>query len=380
MGKIGLREWFGAGRAIASGDLIRSDGPGQYCAGFESRLAAMMGSKHALSVNSGTSALTAALAAAGVGPGDEVLVSAYTWIASAAAPVLVGAVPILVDVDESLTMDPGDLERKITPHTKAIIPVHMINRPCDMGRIMQIARRHDLLVIEDACQAIGVRYGDQYCGAIGDVGTFSFNQYKNMSAGEGGAIITSDTGLFARAWNYHDLGVDFRDQHLSYAGAVFVGSNMRSSEIQGAMLDVQLGKLPRRLKRMRRRYELLFEALTRAGLPVTPHHDPDNAVSLAVTFETEAEAIAYAGHRGVARLFDNSKHVYTNWDAILNKRTFHPRMDPWAWAARPIEYDLDMCAGTLDLLRRSCRVSLLDQYPLTVVRVLARALSGRGTR
>ena len=131
---------------------------------------------------------------------------AYTWMATAAAPVMVGAVPVLVDIDESLTIDPADIERKITPYTRAIMPVHMLNLPCNMDAIMAIAKKRKLLVIEDACQAVGVRYKDRYCGAIGDAGAFSFNAYKNINIGEGGAVITNDDRIFARARKYHDLG------------------------------------------------------------------------------------------------------------------------------------------------------------------------------
>src|SRR6185503_13656684 len=131
-------------------------------------------------------------------------------------PVMVGAVPILVDIDESLTIDPADIERKITPHTKAIIPVHMINLTCAMDQIMAIAKKHNLQVIEDACQAVGVRYKDRYCGAVGDAGAFSFNSYKNMNIGEGGAFVTNDGALYARARNYHDLGAPIRGHEETF--------------------------------------------------------------------------------------------------------------------------------------------------------------------
>ena len=211
MANLGVREWLAAGRAIAEGNLMRYADKAHFVTAFERRLATYVGSKYALTVNGGTSALICALAAAGVGPGDEVLVPAYTWLATPAAAIIVGAVPILVDINDTLTMDPIDLERKITPFTKAIIPVHMANLPCAMDEIMAIARKYRLLVIEDACQAVGVRYKDKFCGALGDVGAFSFNKFKNINIGEGGAVLTSDDRLFARALNFHDLGLFARD-------------------------------------------------------------------------------------------------------------------------------------------------------------------------
>jgi dTDP-4-amino-4,6-dideoxygalactose transaminase len=380
MQRLGLSEWLAAGHAIARHDLLRNTGRGQFCVRFETRLAKMTGVRRILTINSGTSALTCALAALGVGPGDEVLVPAYTWMSSAAAPLHVGAVPVLVDIDETLTMDPNDIERKITPHTRAILPVHMINRPCDMDRILDIARRHELLVVEDACQAVGVRYHDKYCGAIGDAGAFSFNQHKNLTIGEGGAVLLNDDKVYARAYNYHDIGVAFRKMNLPDTGGVFVGMNLRLNELQGAMLNAQLNRLPRRIEKMRRRYEVVHEALEKGGYPIAPHNDPSNGVGLAVTFKTEAEAIEFSKHRLAFRLYDNSKHVYTNWDAILEKRTFHPKMNPWAWAKREIEYSADMCERTLDILKRSCRVALGERYPVPVVRYLAQKFRTRGPR
>ena len=188
MAKMGFAEWLAAGRAIAEGNLIRYSERSHFVDQFETRLARQFGVSHALTVNSGTSALVCALAAAGVGPGDEVLVPAYTWMSTPAAAVIVGAVPILVEINDTLTVDPVDLDKKISPFTKAIVPVHMVNRPCAMDEIMAIARKHRLIVIEDACQAVGVRYKDQFCGTFGDMGAFSFNIYKNMNIAEGGAV------------------------------------------------------------------------------------------------------------------------------------------------------------------------------------------------
>lgn len=369
MPNVGLREWLAVGQAIASGSLLRYGGKGRFTERFEQRMGAMLGAKHVLAVNSGTGALISALAAAGIGPGDEVLVPAYTWMATATAPVMVGAVPILVDIDESLTLDLADLERKITPYTRAIIPVHMGNSPCDMDAIMALAKQHKLVVIEDACQAVGVRYKDSFCGAIGDMGAFSFNAYKNINIGEGGAVITSDDRLFARARNYHDLGVWARGHDETYNEANFVGANMRVTEIDGAMLGVQLERLQPMLSAMRKRRAMVAPILAQsARMKVSPHHDPASAVTLTVIFPTCEEAAAFANERGITRLQDNSKHVYTNWESILAKRTHHPKLNPWVWAQREIEYAPDMCARTLDILDRTCRIPLGLNYAAPVMR------------
>lgn len=378
MPDVGLREWFAAGRAIAKGHLLRYEPGAGLTSRFERELGEAVGARHVLAVNSGTSALVAALAAAGIGPGDEVLVPAYTWMATAAAPVQVGAVPVLVDIDETLTMDPEDIRAKITPYTRAIIPVHMVNAPCDMDAIMSIAREHGLIVIEDACQSVGVPYKDRYCGAIGDLGTYSFNKMKNMNIGEGGAVLTNDERYFIRARSYHDLGSLVRQHGDRLNEPEFVGMNMKVTEIDGAMLSVQLKKVIPMLRRMQKRRAVLAEILSGSQeFRVTPHNDPGSAVSLSILAPTREKAIELTGRRGVHnRLRDSSKHLYTNWEPILQKRTFHPKMNPWAWAKRDITYTPDMCARTLDILDRTCIVTLGLRYPTPLMALIARKLSG----
>lgn len=375
MAKPGFREWIAAGQAIRGGNLLRLEGPRGYTRRFEKNFASYMGVEKALTLTSGTVGLHAAMVAIGVGPGDEVLVPAYTWIASAAAPALAGAVPVLVDIDETLTMDPEDVERKITPHTKAILPVHMVNAPCNMEAIMDIARRHGLMVVEDACQAVGVDYRGRKCGTFGDIGVFSFNHYKNMTIGEGGAVVTNDSRLYARLMNFHDLGIWARDGYDAGNEPAFLASHSRMTEVQGAMLDVQLSRLPGSISRLKSNRKAAAEVLARAGgLAMSPHNDPGNEAALTVIFDTEREAMQYATRPGVHRIYDNSKHVYTNWDPILNQRTPHPRLNPWAWANRSITYDASTCARTLDIMRRSCRLHLSTSWPAPVTRMVASAL------
>lgn len=367
MASVGVGEWLAVGRAIASKNLLRYGG--SFTENFEQRFATYLKAKHVLTMQGGTGALIAALAAAGVGPGDEVLVPAYTWMATAAAPVMVGAVPVMVDINESLTIDPADIERKITPYTRAIIPVHMVNAPCDMDAIMKIARKHNLMVIEDACQSVGVPYKDRFTGAIGHLGAHSYNQYKNINVGEGGAVITSDDRLFARARNYHDLGSFVRNHEQTFNEPTFVGANMRATEVDGAMLGVQLSKMIPMLARFQKRRAAiapLFEG--KRGFRISPHNSPENAMTLTVIFDRIDEAKRFSKETGAFRLQDNSKHVYTNWEPILSQRTFHPKMNPWNWAQRPIEYTPDMCARSLDILERTCRIDLGGRAPTMLLK------------
>jgi dTDP-4-amino-4,6-dideoxygalactose transaminase len=377
MPRVGLREMAALGRVIASGKLSRySTGNTGATSRFEARLREKLEVKHVLTVNSGTSALISALAAAGVGPGDEVLVPAYTWVSTAVAPLAVGAVPILVDIDESLTIDPEDIERKITPYTKAIIPVHMRNLVCNMDRIMEIAKRHRLIVIEDACQAVGVNYKGRHAGTIGQAGAFSFNHHKNLNAGEGGAVITNDDRIFTRARMYHDVGSYIREHEFEGNEPIFAGFNFRVSELTGAVLLAQLSRLSPLLHRLGRRREIMAECLSKSRkMSISPHHDPTNAVGLSVIFERVQDAKDFSQHRGVERLIDTGRHVFTNWDPIFAQRSFDMRMDPYKWTHREITYSAEMCRKTLDILERTCYVSLGPQYPLALIWLQARKLA-----
>jgi dTDP-4-amino-4,6-dideoxygalactose transaminase len=369
MPRVGVTELITLSRVIASGQLLRyRGGEHGFTTKFEMNLTKQLGVKHALTVNSGTSALVSALAAAGIGPGDEVLVPAYTWVATAIAPLAVGAVPVLVDVNESLTIDPEDIKRKI-------MPVHMLNLVCDMDAITAIAKQHRLKVIEDACQAVGVTYKGRRVGTIGEAGAFSFNQFKNLNSGEGGAVLTNDDRIFTRARMYHDVGSYTREYAFESNEAVFAGVNLRVSELTGAVLHAQLPKLDPLLRRLRRRHTMMTRYLSRTSkFRISPHNDPANAVGLTVVFDRPEQAKAFAANSGVERLIDTGRHVYTNWQPIMTQRTFHERMNPWKWANRDITYSNDMCSRTLDILARTCRVALGAQYPQAFMQLRAQML------
>ncbi len=291
---IGIREAAAALRVLAKGDLARySTSKASQTEQFERELAVAMGSETTLAVNSGTSALICALVGAGIGPGDEVLVPAYTWVSTAAAPLAVGAIPILVDIDESLTIDPIDIKRKITNATRAIMPVHMLNLACDMNAIMAIADESDLVVIEDACQAIGVSYQGKRLGTIGDAGAFSFNQQKNIKCGEGGALLTNSSRIYGRARMYHDVGSYERRDQFDVDEPVFVGINARMPELSAAVLRPQLRRLDAQIELRQKRRSMILERLH--DLPgqefhVSPHHDPESAVGIAISFDDPAQA------------------------------------------------------------------------------------------
>jgi dTDP-4-amino-4,6-dideoxygalactose transaminase len=377
MGKEEIRE---VAKVIAGKQFMRyRGGEGGYVERFEKALCAKIGVQHALTVNSGTSALIAAMVGLGIGPGDEVIVPAYTWVATALAPVAVGAVPIMADVDESLMLDPADLERKITRYTKAIIPVHMLNLVCDLDRIRAVARRHRIPICEDACQAVGLTYQRHRVGSVGEVGAFSFNQFKNITCGEGGAVLTSSERIYQRAMMYHDTGCWTRPQASEFKEPFYPGVNYRATEIMGAMLGVQLQRLDGILEGLRVRRALLAELLARsAAFRISPHNDPAHAVALSILFATVKEAKEFADrHKDlVGRPIDTGRHVYTNWEPLLNQTAFHPKMNPYRWAHRKITYSKDMCARSLDIMARTCHVRFAYNTPLPQIRRVAKALLG----
>jgi dTDP-4-amino-4,6-dideoxygalactose transaminase len=213
---------------------------GEEVAAFEEEFAAFCGVKQAIGVNTGTSALHLALLAAGIGPGDEVVTVSHTFVATVSAIRYAGATPVLVDVDPtSFTMDPRLVERAITKRTKAILPVHLYGQPADMDPILEIARKHGLCVIEDACQAHGAEYKGRRAGSMGHMAAFSFYPGKNLGAcGEGGALVTNDPELAKRVRMLRDWGQDRRYHHA------LEGFNYRMDGLQGAFLRVKLRHLP----------------------------------------------------------------------------------------------------------------------------------------
>jgi dTDP-4-amino-4,6-dideoxygalactose transaminase len=212
---------------------------------FEKKWAQLLGGKRCLAVVNGTNALNTSLAQLEIGWGDEVLVTPYTFIASVSCILFNGAIPVFVDVDpETFQMDPEKIEEKITPHTRAILPVHILGLPCDMERIMSIARKHDLLVVENACQAWLAEINGKKAGTFGKAGCFSFQTSKNMPIGEGGAIISNDDALMDRCFSYHNYGNPYGSTAGQIgAGTVMIGTKLRITEYQAAIGLAQLERL-----------------------------------------------------------------------------------------------------------------------------------------
>jgi len=371
--------------------LFRYYGPQEYPSKvreLEVTFADKAGSKYALAVNSCTSALITALIAVGVGPGDEVIVPGYTFFASCAAIVGARAIPVVAEVDETLTLDPDDLERKITPYTKAVIPVHMRGVPCDMDRIMKVARKHNLKVVEDVAQACGGTYMGKYLGTFGDCGCFSFQYHKIITSGEGGMITTDDPLLYDRCMGYHDAAACWRPERFGeerYQGELFCGVNYRMSELTGAVMLAQFRKLDGLLALLKKNQHMILDGL-KGIQDITPRpvSDPDGDIGLCIIFylddpdkvpaftaALQAEGVAATGRSRIAAS-DTTKqqnmpdwHVYDSWDHVINRGTPTPEGCPYTCPLykgdAPSRYSKTMAPKTLEYLNRSVHLDVPAQ-------------------
>lgn len=214
---------------------------------FEQAFARFQDAKHGICITNGTAAIEVCLRALGIGCGDEVIVPPYTFIATASAVLSVSATPVFVDIEpRTLNIDPTKIESAITPQTKAIIAVHIAGCPADMDGVMEVARKHNLYVIEDACQAHGAEWKGRKVGAIGHLGTFSFQASKNLNAGEGGIILTDDDELADRVWSVHNVG---RTKDGGWYEHPVLGGNFRMTEWQAAILLAQMERVPEQSRR-----------------------------------------------------------------------------------------------------------------------------------
>lgn len=362
--------------------LFRYYGPEQYPSKvreFEERFAARMGAKHCLAMNSCTSALISALVAVGVGPGDEVIVNSYTFFASCAAIVAAKAVPVICEIDDSLTMDPDDLEKKITEHTRAVIAVHMRGAPCDMDRITAICRKHDIRLVEDCAQACGGSYKGKALGTFGDVGCFSFQYHKIITAGEGGACVTNDDRLYDRLMGYHDTAACWRPDRFGgerYAGELFCGVNYRMSELTGAVMLAQLGKLDRLLGAMRSNKNRIKDQIEDLkGITFRRLNDDagDAAICLMFMLDDKGKVSPFVDAlkaEGVdaAGVFDKGIpdwHIYSHWKHVLDKATPTSEGCPYACphykGNAPSRYSDSMCPNTNEVLSRTVHLDIPSQ-------------------
>jgi dTDP-4-amino-4,6-dideoxygalactose transaminase len=291
---------------------------------LEQEVAKRAGVPYAVAVNSGTSALWVALVGLGVGPGDEVIVPGYTFIASISSIIYARAVPILAEVDRTLNLDPADVKRKITPRTKAILAVHMLGNPARLEELKALAEEHKLLLIEDCAQAFGARYKGRGVGSIGNAGTYSFNVYKTITAGDGGMVVTRDEAAYRRFFGLHDQGHSPLRAGVEIGQRPFVGLDFRMTELSAAVLLAQLSKLGTILERLHANKQRLKQAIADLpGLEFREITDAEGECATLLTVFLPSEEIArkLAKDLGTRVVVDSGWHVYSNMEQILQKRT-----------------------------------------------------------
>ncbi|UGU15140.1 DegT/DnrJ/EryC1/StrS family aminotransferase [Sinomicrobium kalidii] len=292
---------------------------------LEAALCQKMQTKHAQLVSSGTAALSVALSSAGVGAGDEVIMPAFTFVASFESVMAVGAVPVLVDIDDTLTLDPVAVEKAVTARTKVVMPVHMCGSSAQLKELKAICDKHGLLLLEDACQAIGATYEGKPLGSYGDLGCFSFDYVKTITCGEGGAVITNNDQYAQNADHYSDHGHDHVGKDRGAEQHPFLGYNFRISELHAAVGLAQLSRLDEFLGIQKRNYTILREALNTVP-GITFRRVPEGAeenysfLSFFLPDESSArkahKALGEAGVDGCFYWYDNNWHYVRQWQHL----------------------------------------------------------------
>lgn len=334
---------------------------------FEESFSRKIGVKHTLGVTSGTASLMVALKAAGIGPGDKVIVPACTFIATAGAVVCAGAVPIFADIDESMSLDPDGIGRYVDKYTKAVIPVPILGNPCQMDAIMEQAKKYNLIVIEDAAQSCGSKYKGRYSGSFGDINCFSMQINKILSTGDGGMVCTNEDNLYERAVRYHDQGM-FREKegflHVDENADIFIGQNYRMSEITASVALEQVKKLDSIVSRMRRTKYYIKNAIRDIpGLGFRRINDEEgdagNAIILLLpTPEKSLAFVSALSAEGIpaGRLY-NGEPIYMV-PQILHQKTVDKNGFPFNQFSEKIVYAKDMCPHALDIMARNVLVHI----------------------
>jgi len=324
------------------------------------------GVQYGVAVNSGTSALLTALAGLAIGPGDEVIVPGYTFIASLSSIVFSRAVPVLAEIDRTFNLDPADVEAKITPRTKAIMVVHMTGVPARLNELRALADKHGLLLVEDCAQAAGASYHGRSVGSVGDAGAFSFNVYKTITSGDGGMVTTDNEETYKRAFAFHDQGHSPLRTGVEIGERPFIGLDFRFTEVQAAILIAQIRKLPMlmgHLRQNKRRYQEMIADLPGLEFREMPDPDGEIATMLTVILPTAEIAQKIAADLGTKVIAEAGWHVYNNMEAILEQRTITPvacpfTCSPYTSRGGNMRYSKGMLPNTDALLGRSLNISI----------------------
>lgn len=297
---------------------------------FEAEIAKLNGVKYAHTCTSGSTAVAIAMACCGIGAGDEVIVPPFTYIATVEGALLGGALPIFAEIDETLCLSPEGIRKAITPNTKAIVLVHMCGSMAKIDEILEICKEHNLLLIEDTAQALGGTYKGKALGSFAPMGCFSFDFFKIITAGEGGAVITNDETLYNYAHQYSDHGHDHIGDNRGEEQHPIIGFNYRMGELNAAVGLAQIRKMPYILSQQRKHKAILKECLAQFS-EVSFRHIPDEAGDAATfmdfflpdeaTTRAVVKALKEAGIGGVQYWYDNNFHYIKNWHHIKDMKT-----------------------------------------------------------
>jgi 8-amino-3,8-dideoxy-alpha-D-manno-octulosonate transaminase len=342
---------------------------------FEQEFAASMGVKHVLALTSGTASLHCGLTVLGAGPGDEVILPAWAWHSCYMAILMTGALPVFAEIDESFNLDPDDVAKKITPQTKVIMPVHLTGVSTDMDRLMPLARKHGLRVIEDACQSTGARFKGKRLGTIGDLGAYSFQVHKTITSGEGGAVVTNDLGLFERAIRFHDLGKvrEYHEEMLGKLGGTrmpySIGINYRMTEMAGALMRAQLPRLDDIIKRQRRVAWYVKDRIRELpGLKLRKSYDPDGETGWTIDVMLPTTALrdrfmAAMSAENVPMLSPSASTFLPALPYIVEKAAPHPNWPTFQTPrGKQIRYGASMFPKSQDIWSRSAILTIGPKY------------------
>ena len=341
---------------------------------FEVAFTRYLGAGYALGVTSGSAALKVALTAMDVGPGDEVIVPAFDFIATYEAVLDVGAIPVMADIDDSLNLDPDKIEDRITPYTKAIIPVHMCGAPARIDKIVEISQKHNILVLEDNAQSCGGSYKGEKLGTFGDMGILSFDYYKTITTGEGGMIITNNQDLYNRSDWYHDHGHD-HNPNVSRAleGRTILGFNYRMTEFQGAVGLAQLRKLDYIISEQRKNKAVIKDALGKIdgiGFRKLFDSDGDTATFLGFNFPDADLTIKFQKslqEAGVDTILfkENAWHYAPRWEHLIARSTANSKQYPFTnpMYKGKVDYKVEDIPNAEDLMGRTLFMIIQVRMP-----------------
>jgi len=318
----------------------------------------------ALAVNSGTTALLTALWALEIGPGDEVIVPGYTFIASITSIIFARAIPILVEIDDTLTLDPEDIKKKITPRTKAIMLVHMLGNPGNLDDISKIAQDNNLFLIEDCAQAFGASYKGKSVGTFGQMGAFSLNVYKTITSGDGGMVVTNDEKLYKRAFSIHDQGHLPLRQGVEQGKRTVLGLNFRMNELTAAVAGAQIKKIKIIREKLHENKKIVKDILSQIKeIKFRRILDNNGDIGTLLTFFMPSieSAENLASKLGATTIAKSGWHVYNNMEHFLGQMTVTNEGCPFScpyYKGPEIKYTKGMLPQTDDLLQRAINISV----------------------